>query len=34
MLARYKAEREDGETFGDYCHRVGVESLAGATAGA
>ena len=32
VLARYKAERADGETFGDFCHRVGVESLAGATA--
>ncbi len=32
VFARYKAERDDGETFGDYCHRVGVEALAGATA--
>jgi sulfite reductase (ferredoxin) len=29
VLARYKAERSDGETFGDFCHRVGVEALAG-----
>ncbi len=29
VFARYKAERSDGETFGDFCHRVGVESLAG-----
>ena len=32
VLARYKAERAEGETFGDFCHRVGVEALAGATA--
>ncbi len=30
VLARYKAERGEGETFGDFCHRVGVEALAGA----
>ncbi len=29
VLARYKAERAEGETFGDFCHRVGVEALAG-----
>jgi sulfite reductase (ferredoxin) len=29
VLARYKAERLEGETFGDYCHRVGVAALAG-----
>jgi sulfite reductase (ferredoxin) len=34
VFARYKAERYDGESFGDFCHRVGVEALAGATAGA
>jgi sulfite reductase (ferredoxin) len=34
VFARYKSERAEGETFGDFCHRVGVESLAGATAGA
>ena len=28
VFARYKAERLDGETFGDFCHRVGVEALA------
>ena len=31
VLARYKSERSEGETFGDFCHRVGVEALAGAT---
>jgi sulfite reductase (ferredoxin) len=30
VFARFKAERHDGETFGDFCHRVGVEELAGA----
>jgi len=29
IFARFKAEREAGETFGDYCHRVGVDQLAG-----
>jgi sulfite reductase (ferredoxin) len=29
VLARFKAERLEGETLGDYCHRVGVEALAG-----
>ncbi len=29
IFARYKADRLDGETFGDFCHRVGVEALAG-----
>ncbi|HEY2154615.1 MAG TPA: NADPH-dependent assimilatory sulfite reductase hemoprotein subunit [Isosphaeraceae bacterium] len=29
VLARYRAERAEGETFGDFCHRVGVEALAG-----
>ena len=31
VFARYKADRSEGETFGDFCHRVGVESLAEAT---
>ena len=29
IFARFKADRVDGESFGDFCHRVGVESLAG-----
>ena len=29
VFARFKAERSDGESFGDYCDRVGVETLAG-----
>jgi sulfite reductase (ferredoxin) len=28
VLSRYKADRLAGESFGDYCHRVGVEALA------
>jgi sulfite reductase (ferredoxin) len=28
VLARFKAERLEGETFGDYCDRLGVEELA------
>ena len=28
IFARFKADREPGETFGDYCHRVGVDQLA------
>ena len=28
VFGRFKAERQPGEAFGDYCHRVGVESLA------
>jgi sulfite reductase (ferredoxin) len=28
LLARYKAERQNGETFGDFCHRQGHEALA------
>ena len=28
VFARYKAERLVEETFGDFCHRVGVETLA------
>jgi len=30
VFARFKAERQAGETFGDFCYRVGVEELAGA----
>ena len=29
VLTRFKAERQPGEAFGDYCDRVGVEALAG-----
>ena len=29
VLTRFKAERHPGETFGDFCDRVGVENLAG-----
>ena len=29
VFARFKAERLDGETFGDFCDRLGVEELAG-----
>jgi sulfite reductase (ferredoxin) len=28
VLSRFKAEREDGESFGDFCDRIGVEELA------
>ncbi|MEQ9406300.1 MAG: NADPH-dependent assimilatory sulfite reductase hemoprotein subunit [Fuerstiella sp.] len=28
LLAAYKAERQDSESFGDYCHRLGPEALA------
>jgi len=28
VFARYRAERSDGETFGEFCHRLGVEELA------
>jgi sulfite reductase (ferredoxin) len=28
VLCRYGEERQTGESFGDYCHRVGVEALA------
>jgi sulfite reductase (ferredoxin) len=28
VLARFKSERRGGETFGDFCDRVGVEALA------
>lgn len=27
VLTQYKAERRNGESFGDFCHRVGKESL-------
>jgi hypothetical protein len=27
LLERFKAERQAGETFGDYCHREGVDKL-------
>lgn len=29
VFARFKAERHPDERFGDFCHRVGVEALAG-----
>jgi sulfite reductase (ferredoxin) len=29
VLARFKADRWAGEPFGDFCHRIGVEALAG-----
>ncbi|MGD9853653.1 MAG: NADPH-dependent assimilatory sulfite reductase hemoprotein subunit [Planctomycetaceae bacterium] len=28
VFARYRAERTNGESFGDFCHRVGKEALA------
>ena len=34
VFTRYRDERSDGETFGDFCHRVGVEALAGTPVGA
>jgi sulfite reductase (ferredoxin) len=30
VFAEFKANRQSGETFGDYCDRVGVENLAAA----
>ncbi|WP_437187895.1 NADPH-dependent assimilatory sulfite reductase hemoprotein subunit [Planctomicrobium sp. SH668] len=27
VFARFKAERQDNEAFGDFCHRIGKESL-------
>lgn len=27
LFAKFRHERSDGESFGDYCHRVGVEAL-------
>jgi sulfite reductase (ferredoxin) len=32
VFSRFKDERHDGESFGDYCDRVGVEELARAPA--
>ena len=29
IFGRFKAERQLDETFGDYCHRIGVDQLAG-----
>jgi sulfite reductase beta subunit-like hemoprotein len=26
-LAWYKADRQNGESFGDFCHRLGKEAL-------
>ena len=31
VFSRFQAERQGVETFGDFCHRVGVANLAGAT---
>ena len=28
VFSRFKAERQEGESFGDYCDRIGVEELA------
>ena len=28
VFSRFKAERHDGESFGDFCDRIGVEELA------
>jgi sulfite reductase (ferredoxin) len=28
IFARYKSDRIDDESFGDFCHRVGIEALA------
>lgn len=33
VFARFRDERSDDETFGDYCHRVGVAALGGGEAG-
>jgi sulfite reductase (ferredoxin) len=27
VLTRFKSERNNGESFGDFCHRVGKEAL-------
>jgi sulfite reductase (ferredoxin) len=27
LLKAYRAERSDGESFGDYCHRIGKDGL-------
>lgn len=29
LFGRYKAERQGSESFGDYCHRLGLEALKG-----
>jgi sulfite reductase (ferredoxin) len=29
VFSRFKSERFNGESFGDFCHRIGVEALAG-----
>ena len=29
VFERFKAERQNGESFGDFCDRIGVEELAG-----
>ena len=29
VFTRFKAERINGESFGDFCDRIGVEELAG-----
>jgi len=34
VLQRFKAERQPDETFGDFCHRLGVENLASETVAA
>ena len=31
LLARWKSERNDGESFGDFCHRTGKEELTPST---
>jgi sulfite reductase (ferredoxin) len=28
IIARYRNERQAGECFGDFCHRLGKEGLA------
>jgi len=33
VLALYKDTRQAGETFGDFCHRVGIDALRGISAG-
>ena len=29
LMRRYKADRQPGEGFGDYCHRMGKDALIG-----
>jgi sulfite reductase (ferredoxin) len=29
VFARYREERRPGESFGDYCHRLGPDGLSG-----